>query len=164
MKLMRLLTVALTGALMTFTAQSALAAGKVTMSVQVMQEKTVKDPGGKVTTKLVPAGKIVPGTVVAYLIHYTNTGQQTATNVVIRDPVPKHMNYIAGSAEGKGTRIRFSVDNGNKWAATVGDLTVEEHGQSRPATAADVTTIRWTLDHGLAPGAGGEVRFSARLQ
>ena len=164
MKAMRLFPLMLAGALMTLTAQSALAAGTVKMSVQVMQQKTVKDANGDVKTELVPVGKIVPGTVVAYVIHYTNTGKETASHVVIRDPVPKHMNYVDGSAEGKGTSISFSVDNGNKWASKVGDLKVKEADRERQATAKDVTTLRWTLNHGLAPGAGGEVRFAARLQ
>lgn len=164
MKVIRLFPLMFAGVLMTLTAQNALAAGQVKMSVQVMQQKTVKDQSGNVKTELVPVGKIVPGTIVAYVIHYTNTGKETASHIVIRDPVPKHMNYVGGSAQGEDTSIGFSVDNGNKWAPKVGDLTVKDGGHQRRATAGDVTTLRWTLNHGLAPGAGGEVHFAARLQ
>jgi len=56
-----------------------------------------------------------------------------------------------------------SVDGGATFGALV-DLKIREADQtSRPATAADVTHVRWRFQQPLAPGATGAVAFAARL-
>uniref|UniRef100_UPI000306D401 right-handed parallel beta-helix repeat-containing protein n=1 Tax=Thermus aquaticus TaxID=271 RepID=UPI000306D401 len=50
--------------------------------------KTVQDLNG---------GDVLPGDVLEYTISFTNTGLDGATNVVLRDPIPAHTQYVPGS-------------------------------------------------------------------
>jgi uncharacterized repeat protein (TIGR01451 family) len=146
-------------------AQVAFAAGKVTLKIDMFQQKTVVEADGKSHIQLVPLNKVVPGTVVTYVIHYTNDGKQAAEKVVIHDPVPEHMTYVEGSAEGKGTVISYSVDSGKHWARKIDQLSVKDvDGKKRIATAADVTTLRWQVEGKVAAGTKGQVQFAAQLK
>ena len=59
-----------------------------------------------------PAEKIVPGDEVIYTVSATNICDEPADNVVIDNPVPEHMDYLANSAIGPGTEVTFSIDSG----------------------------------------------------
>ncbi len=47
----------------------------------------------------VNGGSIEAGDVIEYTITFSNTGQDTATNVILTDPIPNHMTYVANSLE-----------------------------------------------------------------
>jgi len=128
-------------------------------------EITVKNDKGvsQVTRVDAAMAKVVPGDTVIFSTHYVNVGANPATDVVIDNPVPEHMLYLDGSAEGANTRIEFSVDQGKSFAAA-GKLKVKDaKGKERPATAADYTNIRWTMEGALGKGARGSVSFRAKL-
>jgi len=52
--------------------------------------KTVQDLNG---------GDVLPGDVLEYTISFSNTGLDGATNVVLRDPIPTHTQYVPGSLQ-----------------------------------------------------------------
>lgn len=144
----------------------AMATGVVELKSVAEVEVTVKNAGGKPELQRVEAAKanVTPGDVVIFSTSYENRGDQPATNVKITNPMPAHMLYVAGSAEGKGTRIELSVDNGKTFAPE-GQLKVKDAtGKERPATAADYTHIRWTIEGSLAKGAKGGVSFRAKVK
>jgi uncharacterized repeat protein (TIGR01451 family) len=126
-----------------------------------MEEVSVSDDGQR-QTRLVPADTVVPGDVVIYTTTVENISDEAADDVVVTNPVPEHLTYVAGSAFGPGMVIEFSVDGGVNYAAA-GELTVEEDGQTRAATAEDFTHIRFVMQSGLAAGAQSIARFKARL-
>lgn len=132
----------------------------VTTVVQ-MEDVTVGDNGER-QTRLVPADTVVPGDVVIYTTTVENISDEGADNVVVTNPVPEHLSYVAGSAFGPGMSIEFSVDGGVTYAAAE-DLTVDDEGESRPATADDYTHIRFVMQGELAAGAQSVARFRARL-
>jgi uncharacterized repeat protein (TIGR01451 family) len=132
----------------------------VTTLVQ-MEEVSVGDDGER-QTRLIAADTVVPGDVVIYTTTVENISDEGAENVVVTNPVPEHLSYVAGSAFGPGMAIEFSVDGGATYAPAE-ELTVVEDGQSRAATAEDFTHIRFVLQGQLAAGAQGIVRFRARL-
>lgn len=132
----------------------------VTTVVQ-MEEVTVGDDGER-QTRLVPADTVVPGDVVIYTITVENISSETADNVVVTNPVPEHLTYVAGSAFGPGMVIEFSVDGGTSYAPPE-ELTVDDNGQSRAARAEDFTHIRFVMQGELAAGAQSLARFKARL-
>ncbi len=132
----------------------------VTTLVQ-MEEVSVGDDGER-QTRLVAADTVVPGDVVIYTTTVENISDESAENVVVNNPVPEHLSYVAGSAFAPGMVIEFSVDGGATYAPAE-ELTVVEDGQSRAATAEDFTHIRFVLQGQLAAGAQGIVRFRARL-
>lgn len=143
----------------------AQAHGSIELTTRATQPKTVTDADGHKRTTMVPAARVVPGTEVTYTITYHNIGTQPAGDVVVHDPVPPHMSYVAGSAQGANTTISYSIDGGGTWAGSLAGLTVKSaDGSTRPATAADCTNVRWVVNDAVAPGDKGSVSFRAVLQ
>lgn len=139
--------------------------GSIQLINRATQAKTITDSNGNKKTVMVPVGRVVPGTVVTYTITYRNTGTQPVTGVVVRDPIPANMTYIAGSVEGEGTTISYSIDGGKTWADSLSALSVRlADGSTRSATATDLTALRWVVNAAVAPGDSGSVSFRAVLQ
>lgn len=135
----------------------------VTSSAEV--EIVQKTADGKTVVKRIDAtvAKVTPGDVVLFTNRYRNTGTKPAADVIVVNPVPEHMTYVDLSAEGKGTRVEFSIDGGKNYAAPEKLSVTDKEGRVRPALPKDYTHIRWTVTAPLAPGAGGMVTFKARV-
>lgn len=155
-------TVAL--ALLLLAARPALAEDTLQLTNAVFQEVEVTGAGGKKEKKLVPAAKVTPGTEVTYVITYRNVGTQVAEKVVIRNPLPKELAYKGGASSGKGTKFEVSVDGGISYGVLAGLKVTGADGKPRPAQAADVTDLRWTLAAAVPPGKEGAVRYKAVLK
>jgi len=125
-----------------------------------------KNADGREEVKRVDATKtkVLPGETVIYTNYYTYNGDKPATDVVIKNPVPEHMVYLDGSAEGKGARIEFSVDKGKTYTTADKAKVRSANGKERRATAADYTNIRWTLESPLQKGGKGGVSFKAKVK
>ena len=136
--------------------------GHLNVTTVVQMEEVSVDDDGERQTRLIPAGSVVPGDVVIYTTTVENISEEAADNVVVTSPVPEHLTYVAGSAFGPGMVIEFSVDGGVNYASAA-DLTVDDDGQQRAATAADYTHIRFVMQNDLAAGAQGVARFRAQL-
>jgi len=123
------------------------------------------DKGEKEIVRVAAADtNVTPGDTVIFTTHYQHHGEKPATNVVINNPMPEHMLYLDGTAEGKGTRIEFSVDQGQTFA-TADKLKIKNaEGKEQPASAADYTHIRWTIIGALQNGAKGSVSFKAKVK
>ena len=143
------------------------AGGGVQLVNAAHKEVEVEEAGRKVR-KLVEPGKMVPGDEVVYTISYVNKGSRPAERVVVVNPVPQHTKFRAGSVEGANTEIAYSADGGKTYAApdrlTVATRDAKGTPATRPAVAADITHIRWTLKEPLPPGASGQVRFRAVIE
>jgi uncharacterized repeat protein (TIGR01451 family) len=138
--------------------------GKVEVNVVVEKEVEAIGPDGKTIIQQVPAEKVIPGDEVIYTITYTNNGDEPAENLVVNNPIPEHMQYVAGSASVSGSSITFSVDNGKSFDIPE-KLTVQDvEGKPVIAKPADYTNIRWTLDHPVAPKSSGAVSYRAKLE
>lgn len=159
-------------------AASAASPASVALSMSAEKEITVTDDNGNKALKRISVavidlqGKssdrsleaaVVPGDEVIYTINYTNLSKDAAAKVVITNPIPEHMNYKGGSADGANTTIEFSVD-GQHFAAADRLLVTMADGKTRPARAEDYTRVRWTLGAPLAPGKKGHVSYRAVLQ
>jgi uncharacterized repeat protein (TIGR01451 family) len=125
-----------------------------------------KNADGKEEVKRVDATKtkVLPGDVVIYTNHYAYNGDKPATDVIIKNPVPEHMIYMDGTAEGKGTKIEFSVDKGKTYATADKVKVKTADGKERRAAAADYTNIQWTLETPLQKGGKGSVSFRAKVK
>jgi len=133
-----------------------------TSEVEVRQQNAK----GATEVKRVEAAKakVAPGDVVIFSTRYVNRGKQAATSVFITNPVPEHMLYVDKSAEGKGTRIEYSIDGGKTYAPSETLKIADKQGKVRTALPGDYTHIRWTATAPLAPGAAGNVSFRARVK
>jgi uncharacterized repeat protein (TIGR01451 family) len=134
-------------------------------SVAEVEVVTTNAQGSKEVNRIdASKSKVVPGDIVIFTTTYTNVGKKPAEQVVITNPVPEHMNYVDLSAEGKGTKIDFSVDKGKNYGDPDKLTLTDAQGMKRKAGPADYTDIRWTLIKPLPTGGTGSVSFRAKLQ
>lgn len=136
----------------------------IELKTEAEVEITVIDDKGKKKVKRTPAARVLPGTEVIYTITATNTGKQAAAKINVKDPVPKDMVYIDGSASGKNTSITFSVDGGKTYAKAKKLFIKNAKGKSVHATAKDYTDIRWTFQFDLKPKQKASVWFKAKVK
>mgnify|MGYP001572107144 FL=1 len=129
-------------------------------------EVTVKNEKGEKEVKRVEAAKanVTPGDTVIFTTYYSNNGKEAASDIVINNPMPEHMLYIDGSAEGSGTKIEFSVDKGKSFGLPETLKVIDAKGKERTAGASDYTNIRWTLSKPLGSGGKGSVSFRAKVK
>ena len=147
---------------MTVTA-SAHAADKTCVELKTTgeTESEVVENGQKVK-RLVPVAKAVPGDQIVWTITATNVCKTPTDNVVIANPVPEHMTYVANSAMGTGTDIVYSLDG--KEFKSAAELQVRAaDGTTRAARPDEYRAIRWTYKSSFAPGATAFVRYRAVL-
>ena len=137
------------------------AAAQVTAEQTVSREVVTLAADGTRVVSEEPARLVAPGDRVVYRLAYRNEGERPATGLVLAMPVPPDVTLLAGSAEGPGA-VAYSVD-GDRYGA-LDALTVPTEAGERPATLADIRSLRWALDAPLAPGARGEVAYKAVLR
>ncbi len=132
----------------------------VTVTTRLFSETFVTGKDGAIERVLKPATSITPGDRLVYVVTYRNGGRQPASDVVINNPISKHVELLGEETAG----AQMSVDGG-KTFGTLQSLTVRSaNGASRPARRSDVTNLRWTLAQPVAAGAEGQVTFKARLK
>lgn len=129
-------------------------------------EQPVKNEKGEVELKRVEAAlaKVLPSDAVIFTTYYANGGAKAAEDVVISNPVPEHTLYVAGSVEGAGAKVEFSVDGGKRFDLPENLRVKGPEGRERPAAASDYTNIRWTLRAPVKPGDKGSVSFRAKVK
>jgi uncharacterized repeat protein (TIGR01451 family) len=132
----------------------------VLKSVAEVEQAVVNDKGEK-STKLVPAGKVVPGVEVVWTVTANNVCKQPSDKVTINNAVPEHMTYVANSAVGPGSDVTYSLDG--KSFGTAEQLVVKADGGERQARADEYRHIRWVFKNSLQPGAQAFARFRAVL-
>lgn len=141
---------------------SAVAAVALVHSVEKIERATAAD--GTVTVTHVAADPVIPGDELRYTITFSNEGDAPvdAGSIVITNPLPAEVTYLAGSAFGAGTQITFSVDGATFDAPEKLKVTID--GVEVTAPADSYTAIRWQFTPELAAGAKSHVSFNARLK
>jgi len=138
--------------------------GSLRLEHKAEQTESFTDADGVERTRLVEAGRVLPGEPIQFTVIYTNTGAEPAEDITITNPVPDHMDYVEGSAAGNETSITFSVDGGTNFNEPQDLAVTDEEGTLRRATAADYTHVRWVIGGDVAPAASGEVQFTAVVE
>lgn len=128
------------------------------------QRQTYVDDDGVEQTRLVEAARVVPGEAILFTVTYTNVGAEPAEDLVITNPVPNAMNYLADSASGDNTDITFSTNGGNNFDSPQNLVVTAADGTQRPAAANDYTHIRWIVRGNIAAGTTGTVQFTALVE
>lgn len=151
-----------------FLSSQAVAAdqGAIELKSVAEVEVTIKNDKGEKEVKRVAAAKanVTPGDAVIFTTFYSNNGNEPASDIVINNPMPEHMLYIDGSAEGSGTKIELSVDKGRSFGAPENLKMMDVKGRERSAGPSDYTHIRWRLSEPLPPGGKGSVSFRAKVK
>lgn len=133
-------------------------------TVEVEVEVKNKSGETEIVRKDVSKHSIIPGDTLVLATRYKNKGDKPVSKVAVKNPVPPNTVYISGSAEGKNTKIEFSVDKGKTYGLPATLKIIKPDGKERKAVAADYTDVKWTLISPLAPGAEGSVSFKAKLK
>jgi uncharacterized repeat protein (TIGR01451 family) len=159
-------TTLLAALLLTATAAAAKPGGRVELFSMAEVEVVVKNELGADVIKRVEASKsnVAPGDTVLFTVTYVNNGDQPAADVAVINPVPQHMVYVNNSAEGKDAAIDFSVDNGKTYGQLVNLKSRNSAGKEKPASAADVTNIRWIVKKPVPTGTKGSVSYKAKVK
>lgn len=85
--------------------------GMVSLVTDVYAPDLVSSIGKEVVD--VNGGEVQPGDVLTYTIHFNNSGQDGATNVLLTDPIPAGTTYVPGS-------LRVLTNDTNNGGATNG--------------------------------------------
>jgi len=148
--------------LVLFTVAS-LAQANVSISSTSFQELTKVTPSGEKSKEWVKTEKIVPGTVVRYVNTLENSGVEIATKLLVKNPIPNNMEYVADSAACQGTcSVSYSIDGGQTFNDP-SELYVGLGENRHIAKASEYTDIRWIVDALLA-NSQSFVEYKARLK
>jgi uncharacterized repeat protein (TIGR01451 family) len=133
----------------------------VTLSSDVKLVRVVRDAeqDDAVRTELVDPVSVVPGDTLAFSVSYRNGGGDTVTDFVIVNPVPANVRLSDESAASS----EVSVDGGQNWGMLETLVIADSDGEERPATASDVTHMRWRIAL-LTPGESGIAVFRATVR
>ncbi|HYG48584.1 MAG TPA: hypothetical protein VD846_11675 [Allosphingosinicella sp.] len=143
-------------ALFAFLAPAAVsAADNVSLTSKVLVERVKPGPDGKPVTVREEPGVVTPGDRLVVVLSYRNGGDQPATGFTLTNPIPAAVAFT-GTDDSSAV---LSVDGGKSWGALASLKVVGADGTSRPAVAADVTHIRWSLRQPIAAGSRGELSF-----
>lgn len=134
--------------------------GCIELKTVAESEQEYTNDAGQKAKRLVPAAKVVPGDEVVWTITAKNVCDKAADNIVIANPVPEQMQYVANSALGIGADIAYSVD-GKEFAEPAALVIHDANGIRRAAAADDYRAVRWTYKSAFAPGAIAFVRYRA---
>ncbi len=156
-----LLTTTLLAMLGSFSLAAHAADGALKVKSIAEVETTLVGKDGKKTVKRTPPEKTVPGSEVIFTNTFENTGNKTASGIVINNPIPANTEYRAGSAFGKDCEILFSADGGKTFGAAENLKIKGTDGKDQTALPKEYTHIRWTYKGQLAAGKSGEVGFRA---
>ncbi|GHB04876.1 hypothetical protein GCM10009069_29270 [Algimonas arctica] len=143
------------------TAPSALA---LSATQTVLKEIRTTTPSGDVTTRYVAAELVIPGETIVYRLDYVNDSAESVTDMVLTMPVPAEVTFQDGSAEQAGMETSFSSDGGQTFFARPALMVDADEGVMVPASAEDITHIRWVSNITVASNEDGILQFKAVLK
>ncbi len=147
-------------ALIALAPAAAYAAGSVALKSSVFVERVATLPDGTAKVELRAADTVVPGDRLVFILTYRNETSRPVPDVVITNPVPAPVAFEGAAA----SVAEVSVDGGRSWG-TLGTLRIQiDDGRLRPATAFDVTHIRWAIGRPVPPGATGRLSFRGTVK
>jgi len=144
-------------------AMMSMAQANVSINSASFQEQTKVTPSGEKIKEWVKASKVVPGTVIRYVNTLDNSGDKPATKLIVNNPIPENMEYIANSATCQSTcTITYSVDGGKSFKQPE-ELFLGVGEERHMAKASEYTDIRWVVNS-LAATSQSTVEYKARLK
>lgn len=136
---------------------AAFAAPQVSLTSHVAVVHTVVGAGGKTVTSYDEPKLVTPGDRLLFTLEYSNSSGKAADNFVVTDPIPPGVVFAGHESAG----ALVSVDGGKTFGPLSSLKATDSTGKQRPATASDVTHVRWSFPRAVAAGEHGELRFEA---
>lgn len=134
---------------------AAQAADKVALDSKVFVERQVTAADGKQTIVREDPKLVVPGEKLLFVLNYKNEGADPAENFVVTNPIPSSVTFVASGAPGAD----YSVDGGKSWGPLASLKVKAADGSLRPASAGDVTHVRWVFAKAIPVGGAGSLSF-----
>ncbi len=132
----------------------------VSLSSDVFVERNEISADGKSRITLTEPKRIIPGDTLIFVVRYENASSQTARNFIVTNPMPAAVAFV----DDAGERAEVSVNGGRSFGA-LADLQVPlSNGGFRPASADDVTHIRWKVESDLPAGKAGKFVYRGRVK
>ncbi len=107
-----------------------------------------------------------PGDVIRYRLTFTNVAGRPVRGVVLSNPLPGGMRFVAGSVQAsrQDARAEYSTDGGRTFSAQpMEEVTEDGRTVRRPAPPEKYTHVRWTVDGTVAEGATVTAQYEARV-
>lgn len=148
-------------------AGSALAqAGPDAITTELSAQKIVmvKTADGSLIEKLEPIANIVPSDLIRYTVTFASKAAEPITGIVISLPLPREMTLVEPVQSTPEITATYSIDGGTHFAALDILSLTDSEGRTRPASLADVTSLKWSIASVLAPGTSGAVSCRAILK
>lgn len=156
----------LTLALVALTCLPVWAKPKLEVNITASKDVVETVKGVKVTKRM-PAQAAVSGDILTFTVIYKNSGNETASNAVINNPISNNMSYLDNSASGEGSTILFSIDGGKtyKKPSLLSYEIKQPNGLAERQTARpeEYTHVQWVLKS-VPPNASGTLEFKARVK
>ncbi|HEV7343875.1 MAG TPA: hypothetical protein VGN68_19815 [Sphingopyxis sp.] len=155
-------TIMTLAAVLAIAPQSAAAQSTGVLATKAELEKSGPSVDGREGEKTYSTPDVVvPGDRIRLTLTFTNNGAAPAAGVNLTNPIPEALAFD-GTSDTAGFAV--SVDGGKSFGALAA-LTVAAPGSApRPATAADVTHVRWLWPDAVPAGQSRSVAFFGRVR
>lgn len=142
-------------------------ANSVVLTSEAMIERTQIDANGKESQTLKQPKDVivVPGDRVVFTLRYVNKGSDPAVDFRATNPMPGPVQFVSVAEDW----AEVSVDGGATWGK-LANLKITVKGVDsaadslRPASAEDVTHVRWVFAAPIPPGAEGSVSYRGLIK
>lgn len=143
---------------------TALAQGPLESLLQVYLVEQVATEDG-VQETLVEVDEAEPGSILEYVLTYTNTSEEGLKGFVIKNPIPANTSYLADSATlPPGGNFQVSIDHGSSFESEpVVRIVKDENGEDKEIVISpdQYNALQWVIEQPLE--AGTEMSMSYRV-
>lgn len=112
---------------------------------------------------LVNADQAEPGSVLEYVLTYTNTGDGALSGFLVKNPIPANTRYLADSANASvSSEFMVSLDHGATFESEpVTRIVKDENGDDKEIVipADQYNAIRWKVDESLEAASTMTMRY-----
>lgn len=116
--------------------------------------------------ELEDSAAVAPGDILRYTIVGKNTGENSAQNLAVTQPIPDQMTYRLDSATSQSqAEITYSIDQGKTFEAAPKIKVTQKDGTviERPAPPEAYTHIRWNFST-VTPETGAVAMYKVQVQ
>lgn len=144
----------------------AQAQGPLESLLKVFEVRQVSTADG-IEEALVEVDQAEPGSILEYVLTYTNTGDQALSGFVVKNPVPANTSYLTGSdTSSAGSSFTVSIDFGATYESEpVTRIVKDANGDDKEIVIPpnQYNSIRWVVDESLEAGSAMTMKYRVSI-